>query len=131
MLDGGQYCRTDIGDGTHAEPGTNISINCVVDTFGSNIPTNLLIWTIPPNVSITHTDGAPGSDPEDPEFVSCVNSFNNSLLTTNATLTFQTTSNLDQSVVNCGDVLGMNSDCTLFILSECVTKLQYYFCQTL
>ena len=123
MLDGGQYCRTDIGDGTHAEPGTNITINCVVDTSGSGIPTNLLIWTIPlEDVTIVHPNGAPASDPDDPEFVSTINSFNNTLLTTNATLTFQATSDLDQAVVNCEDVLSMNSNCTLFILSECVTK---------
>ena len=132
VLDGGEYCRTDIGDGTHARPGTNITINCVVDTFGSNISTNLLIWTIPSEgVSITHFNGELGSDPDDPEFVSTINSFNNTLLTTNATLTFQATSDLDQAVVNCEDVLAMNSNCTLFILSECVTKLRYYFYQTL
>ena len=121
VLDGGQYCRTDIGDGTHAEPGTVISINCAVDTSRSGIPTNLLSWSIPSEgISITHTNGASGSDPDDPEFISTINSFNNSLLTTNATLTFRATSDLDQAVVNCRDVFSTNSDCTLFILSECL-----------
>ena len=121
VLDGGQYCRTDIGDGIHAKHGADITINCVVDTSGSGVPTNLLTWTIPPDVSITHVNGASGSDPDDPEFVSTVNSADNSMLTTNATLTFQATSDLDQAVVNCQDVLLMNSNCTLFILSECLT----------
>ena len=39
---GGKYCRTDIGDGTHADPGDMITMNCEVDN-----PNSVLIWSIP------------------------------------------------------------------------------------
>ena len=54
-----------------------------------------------------------------PEFISTVNSFNNALLTTNATLTFPAISDLDETVVECRGVQTIiTRNCTLLIKSK-------------
>ena len=83
---GGQNCSTDEGDVTHADPGDIISINCEVDNPDGF--SKVLVWTIDSfgvsvsNIECITDDG----DADQPEFVSTVNSFNSTLLTTNAIL---------------------------------------------
>ena len=115
---GGQYCTTDGGDGTHADPGDIISINCAVDNPDDLL--NTLVWSISSfGVQVTNINGIDDSDEDQPEFVSTVNSFNNTLLTINATLTFPAVSDLDEAVVVCRGVqASITSECTLFIESK-------------
>ena len=118
-LSGGQYCNTDGGNGTtHADPGDIISINCAVDNPDGFL--NLLTWIIDSfGVLITNTDGNNADDVDQPEFVSTVNSFNETLLTTNATLTFSAISDLDEAVVVCRGVQTLiTKECTLLIKSK-------------
>ena len=116
---GGQYCSTDEGDGTHADPGDIISINCAVDNPDNLL--NSLVWSISSfGVSVTNTNGNDDSDEDQPEFVSTVNSFDPTQRTTNATLTFPAVSDLDEAVVECRGVqASITSECTLFIESKC------------
>ena len=117
-LSGGQYCSTDEGSGTHADPGDIISINCAVDNPDDLI--NILTWTIDSfGVSVTNVNGNDDSDADQPEFVSTVNSSDNSLRSTNATLTFSTVSYLDENIVVCRGVQSdITSNCTLLIKSK-------------
>ena len=95
-----------------------ISINCVIDNPDNLI--NSLVWSIYSfGVSITNTEGNNADDVDQHDFVSTVNSFNNTLSTTNATLTFPAISDLDEAVVECSGAQADNkSECTLFIKSK-------------
>ena len=127
-LSGGQYCNTNEGNGTtHADPGDIISINCAVDNPDGF--SNSLTWTIDSfGVSVTSTDGVDANDVDQPKFVSTVNSFNETLLTTNATLTFPALSDLDEAVVVCRGVQTLiTKECTLLIKS----KYSYYIFSTM
>ena len=109
----GQYCSTDGGGGTHANPGDIISINCAVDNDDGLI--NILTWTIS-SVEFNNIDG---EDATDGDFVSTVNSFNDTLSTTNATLIFPAISDMDETVVICrGAQSDITSNCTLLIKSK-------------
>ena len=119
LLSDGLYC-TDSGltNTIHAVPGTTISITCTVDNpDGGN---NFLIWTIPSfGVSVANFNGASADDGDQPEFISTVNSADNTDATTNATLSFPAVSELDGAVVNCrADDASVTESCTLYILSE-------------
>ena len=120
-LSGGQNCRncsTDGGDGTHANPGDMISINCAIDNPDNLV--NSLVWSISSfGVSITNTDGNDADDVDQSDFVSTVNDFNDTLSTTNATLTFPAISDLDEAVVKCrGAQTDTAKECTLCIKSK-------------
>ena len=120
LLSGGLYC-TDSGltNTIHAVPGTTISITCAVDNTDGGL--NLLIWTIPSiGVQVANVNGIIGADPSvQPEFISTINSANNTDATTNATLSFTAVSELDGAVVNCrADDASVTESCTLYILSE-------------
>ena len=95
-----------------------ISINCVIENPDNLI--NSLVWSIYSfGVSITNTEGNNADDVDQHNFVSIVNSFNNTLSTTNATLTFPAVSDLDEAVVECsGAQADTKSECTLFIKSK-------------
>ena len=139
-LSGGQYCSTDGGGddahvvlrslretSAHAVPGDIISINCVVDNPDYVI--NALIWSISSYgvlIANVNGDNAVDVDLDKPEFVS--NCFDNTLRTTNATLTFPATLDLDGSVVECkGIQSSITSECTLSIKSKLIyTKLLKY-----
>ena len=119
---GGQYCRTDIGDGTHADPGDMITINCEVDNpNGGGV--NLLTWTIPSqNVDIDHANDEEGVTGDDNvngvNFESTVISSDNVEEITNASLTFLASSFLDEAVVICTNAENIMNNCTLFIKSK-------------
>jgi len=115
---GGQHCFSNGEDGTHADPGDIISINCAVDNPDDVI--NILIWTIPLySVTVSNTNGNNADDIYKPEFVSTVNSYDSSLQTTNTTLTFPALSVLDGAIVECRGVqANITSECTLFIKSK-------------
>ena len=117
-LSGGQYCSTDEGDGAHADPGDMISINCAVDSPDNGL--NILRWTIFSfGVLVSNIGGDDDNDLDQPEFVSTVNSFDNTLLTTNATLTFPAISDLDGAVVVCSGLdIDITKSCTLLIKSK-------------
>ena len=123
LLSGGPYC-TDSGQSNtavHASPGTTISITCSVDNPSPGI--NALEWTIPSfGVSVYNVNGAIGVDGDQPDFVSTVNSFNNTVDTTSATLTFTAVSGLDEDVLSCGDVTSATNSCTIYILSKSSTN---------
>ncbi len=122
LLSDGPYC-TDSGltNTIHAVPDTTISITCATDNPDGSV--NVLRWTIPSfGVSVSNTDGDDDDDTDQPEFISTVNSANNTDATTNATLTFPAVSGLDGAVVNCRDGLSTIESCTLYILS----KLYHY-----
>ena len=129
LLSGGPYC-TDSGDintAVHALPGTTISITCSVDNPSPGI--NALEWTIPSfGVSVSNVNGAIGVDADQPDFVSTVNSFDNTVDTTNATLTFTAVSGLDEDVLSCGDVTSATNSCTIYILSKSSTINHYNHC---
>ena len=56
---GAQYCRTNVGDGTHADPDEMITINCEVDNPNGGL--NLLTCSIPSqNVDIDHLNDVQG-----------------------------------------------------------------------
>ena len=114
----GQYCSTDGGDGTHADPGDIISINCAVDNPDNQL--NILTWAIFSfGVLVSNINGDNANDLDQPEFESTVNSFDNTLLTTNATLTFPAISDLDGAVVVCkGLDIDITRSCTLLIKSK-------------
>ena len=64
-------------------------------------------------------DGATADDGDQPDFISTVNSADNTIKTTNATLSFTAVSELDGAVVNCrADDASVTESCTLYILSE-------------
>ena len=102
-----------------------ISINCVIDNPDNLI--NSLVWSITSfGVSITNTDGNDADDVDQPNFESTVNSFNNTLSTTNATLTFPALSDLDEAVVECrGAQTDIAKECTLFIKSKYMCSMVY------
>ena len=117
----GQYCRTDIGDGTHADPDDMITINCEVDN--PNGGPNILTWTIPTqNVDIDHVNDMEGDTDSDSangiNFLSTVISSNNMEEITNASLTFLASSFLDEAVVICTNAENIMNNCTLFIKSK-------------
>ena len=95
-----------------------ISINCVIDNPDNLI--NSLTWSISSfGVSVTNTNGNNADDVDQDDFESTVNDFNNTLSTTNATLTFPASSDLDEAVVECsGAQADTKSECTLFIKSK-------------
>ena len=118
---GGQYCSTDGGGDTHADPGDIVSINCAVDNPNNLL--NVLVWTI----SSVQFANLNGENATDGEFVSTVNSFDNSLRTTNATLTFPAVSDLDEAVVLCSGILtDFRSNCTLLIKSKYIYIVNIY-----
>ena len=118
ILSGGEHCR--IG-GTHADPGTTITISCAVNNSGSI--NNVLSWTInSKDLQFNHLNGFPLSLSDEvnlPGFLSTVTSFNNSLQTITATLTIPASADLDGVLVVCSDSTSMTDDCTLLIKSEC------------
>ena len=88
-LSGGQYCSTDRGDSTYANPGDNITINCVVTDSAAEFKMNVLRWSIPShNISITNTNGEDSSDVSRNNFVSTVSNYDDESYITNASLTF-------------------------------------------
>ena len=95
-----------------------ISINCVIDNPDNLI--NSLTWSISSfGVSVTNTNGNDADDVNQDDFESTVNDFNNTLSTTNATLTFPAISDLDEAVVECrGAQTDIAKECTLFIKSK-------------
>ena len=127
LLSGGPYC-TDSGESNtavHAVPGTTISITCSVDNPDGGL--NALVWTIPSfGVSLTNVNGVDAVDVDQPDFVSTVNSFDNDIDTTNATLTFTAVSGLDEAVLNCTDVTSTTDSCTIYILSKSSTINNHY-----
>ena len=119
ILSGGPNCSTDGMPVEYATPDDVINITCFVDS--SDGRTNLLIWSIPSfGVQVTNFEGLDGADVDQPEFTSVVNYFNNTLATTNATLSFPAVEDLDGAVVSCQDNNNPReqSSCTLFITSE-------------
>ena len=122
ILFGGQYCRTDIGDGTHSDPGDMITINCEVDNPNGGL--NVLIWSIPTQtIDIVHVNDVQGDttsvDVNGVNFVSTVISSDDTEGITNASLTFLASSFLDEAVVICTNAENIMNNCTLFIKSKC------------
>ena len=119
---GRQYCRTDIGDGTHADPGDMITINCEVDN-PNDVVFNILIWSIPSQtLDIDHLNDEQGDTESDDvngvNFISAVISSDDTEKITNASLTFLASSFLDEAVVICTNAENIMNNCTLFIKSK-------------
>ena len=128
ILSGGPNCSTDGMPVEYARPDNIISITCFVDS--SDDRTNLLLWSIPSfGVEVANFEGANGVDADQPEFTSVVNDFNNTLATTNATLSFPAVEDLDGAVVTCKNNNNPREkrSCTLFILSEDYLVALYVF----
>ena len=114
ILSGGEHCR--IG-GTHADPGTTITIYCAVNNSGNT--NNILSWTISSiDLTFNHLDGSPImiSDVNLPGFLSTILSSDDTL--SNASLTISASADLDGAVVICRDSFSITDDCTLLIKSE-------------
>ena len=126
ILSGGPYCSNDGMPMLYATPDMDISINCDVDSEDGVL--NIVIWTIPSfgtGVTVTNVLGSSGMSTVDGiVFSSTVESSNNAAATTNATLSFQPDSGLDEATVFCSnnDNPPGIKNCTLFILSKSVRK---------
>ena len=118
-LNGGPNCSSNGNPIEYAVPGDTINLTCAVDSPDGG--QNTLTWMISSfGVLITNNFGLDSSDNDQPEFQSIVNDFNNTVATTNATLSFPAVKDLDELLVSCGDNNNpvQSSICTLFILSK-------------
>ena len=116
IIYGGRYCRvgnTSTGPEAPVSPSENVMIFCEVDNR-DDAPHNILKWMIASHkVFLVNLNGGDGVDPDQPEFVSKVISFNNSEKTTNASLSFPLTPDLEGAIVRCFDNVGTEANCTL------------------
>ena len=113
------YCSEASG-GVHLSPDVNVTLICDVENPGVGSTENTLTWVIPIDGNPILTLASFAMSASNGPFIGQVISVDDTTLTINATLTFVTSKDLDNKVIECQDNIPglVNAFCTLLILSK-------------
>ena len=113
------YC-SEVNGGVHLSPDVNVTLICDVENPGVGSTENTLTWVVPIDGNPILTLASFQMSDNNGLFTAQVISVNDTTLTINATLTFVTSKDLDNKVIECRDNIPglVNAFCTLLILSK-------------